>query len=145
MSNKDLKSLTRRIFDTFNKGEAAVLALADELFAPNFVYHSVVGHEIHGIKDYKQSMREFFTAFPDAQYTVNDMLFEGDKAAVRYTITATHKGPLMGIPPTNKKMTAESIGIYRMAGGKLEEAWDKMDTLSLMQQLGVIPSPEKPK
>ena len=145
MSNKNLKSLTDRIFETFNKGEAAVIALSDQLFAPNFVYHSAIGQEIHGLKDYKQSIREFFSAFPDAQYTVHDMLFERDKAAVRYTITATHKGPLMGIPPTNKKMTAESIGIYRMAGGKLEEAWDKMDTLSLMQQLGLIPSPEKSK
>jgi len=145
VSNKDLKSLTRRIFDTFNKGEAAVMALSDELFAPNFVYHSAMGQEIHGLKDYKQSMREFFTAFPDAQYKVSDMLFEGDKGAVRYTITATHKGPLLGIPPPNKKMTVESVGIYRLAGGKLEEAWDKMDTLSVMQQLGVVPSPGKSK
>jgi steroid delta-isomerase-like uncharacterized protein len=121
------------------------MALSNELFAPNFVYHSAMGREIRGIKDYKQSMKEFFTAFPDAQYTVNDTLFEGEKAAVRYTITATHKGPLLGIPPTNKKMTAETIGIYHMVGGKLEEAWDKMDTLSLLQQIGVVPSPGKSK
>lgn len=145
MSTKDLKAFVRRILDAWNKGEAAVMTASDELIAPNFVYHRGTGDVIRGLKDYKQSMKELFSAFPDAHYTIDDMIIEGNKGAFRYTISATHKGALMGIPPTNKKVTIEIIGIYRMARGKIVEAWDKMDTMGLMQQLGVVPTPGKQK
>ena len=118
MSTQDHKALLSRVLDSFNKGEAAVIAVSDELFAPNFVYHPVTGDVIRGLKDYKPFVKEFLSAFPDAHYTVEDMLFEGDKGAVRITITATHKGPLMGIPATNKKMVVEMNEIYRMAVAK---------------------------
>jgi predicted ester cyclase len=145
MPTKDLKALMRRVIDAFNQGEAAVMTIADELVDANFVYHRGMGNDIHGLKDYKQSMKEFFSAFPDAHWTIDDIVVEGDKAAVRYTITGTHKGELMGIPATNKKVTVWVIGIDRMAGGKVVEAWDRMDTLGLMLQLGVVPTPGKGK
>ena len=71
------------------------------------------------------------------------MIVEGDKAVLRYTITGTHKGAYMGIPPTDKKPTISIIKIDRFSGGKLVEGWYEYDTLSLMQQLGVIPTPKK--
>jgi predicted ester cyclase len=51
----------------------------------------------------------------------------------------------MGIPPTNKKITTWAIEIYRFVGGKAVEVWSRSDTLSLMQQLGVVPTPGKQK
>jgi steroid delta-isomerase-like uncharacterized protein len=143
--SKDLRALGRRFINEFNKGEEAAMAVIDEMVAANFVYHQGTGEDIHGLKDYKQSMREMFSAFPDIHWTIDDMIVEGDKAAIRYTITGTHKGELMGIPATNKKVTISVIGIDSMAGGKLVEAWDRMDTLGLMQQLGVIPTPGEGK
>jgi steroid delta-isomerase-like uncharacterized protein len=143
--SKDLKSLGRRFINEFNKGEEAAMAVIDEMVAADFVYHQGTGEDIHGLKDYKQSMREMFSAFPDIHWTIDDMIVEGDKAAIRYTITGTHKGELMGILATNKKVTISVIGIDRLDGGKLVEAWDRMDTLGLMQQLGVIPTPGEGK
>jgi hypothetical protein len=143
MSTKDLKALGRRLVNEFNKGKAAAMAVIDEMVATNFVYHSVTGEDIHGLKDYKQSMNELFNAFPDLHWTIDDLIVEGDKAAVRYTMTGTHKGEFMGIPATNKKVTMSVIGIGRIVGGKFVEEWDRMDTLGFMQQLGVIPTPKK--
>jgi predicted ester cyclase len=77
--------------------------------------------------------------------TVDDLIVEGDKAVVRYTITGTHKGAFMGVPPTNKKVTIWVIEIDRFAGGKIVEGWDRFDTLGIMQQLGVVPRPGKGK
>ena len=73
------------------------------------------------------------------------MVAEGDKVAYRWTLTGTHKGEFEGIPPTNKKVTVWAISISRIAGGKIVEDWSRVDTLGLMQQLGVVPTPKKEK
>ena len=71
------------------------------------------------------------------------MVVEGDKVATRCTMTGTHKGEFMGIPPTNKKVTVWAISIDRVAGGKFVEEWGTYDTLGLMKQLGIVPKPGK--
>ncbi len=70
---------------------------------------------------------------------VEDQIAEGDKEVTRFTFTGTHKGELMGIPPTGVQATSTGIAIARMAGGKYVEAWVNKDDLGMMQQLGVIP------
>ena len=143
MSTKDIKALERRIFDEFNKGKAAAMKAIDEMCSANIVWHDVGGREIRGLKDFKKSMSELYDAFPDTHFAIDDMFAEGDKVAVRYKVTGTHKGEYMGIPPTNKKVTIWAIEIDRIVGGKAAEGWLMFDTLSFMQQLGVIPAPEK--
>jgi len=141
MSAKEIRALVRRFVEESNKGRAAAMAVIDELFATNIVYHGGGGEEIRGLKDYKQSS-ESYNALPDFHFTIDDMVVEGDKVAVRFTLTGTHKGEIMGIPPTNKKLTMWGIIIYRVVGGKFVEGWERADTLGLMQQLGVVPTPE---
>jgi steroid delta-isomerase-like uncharacterized protein len=144
MSAKDLKALERRFFEEWNKGKAAAMAAIDKTCAADIVWHSA-GEDIRGLKDFKKSMGEFFDAFPDNHFAIDDMIVEGDKVAVRYRITGTHKGEFMGIPPTNKKVTLWAIEIDRIAAGKFVEGWIRFDTLGWMQQLGVIPTPGKAK
>ena len=142
MSTKDLKAFERRFVEEYNKGKVAAMAVIDEICATNFVYHGGMG-DLRGLKDYKQSMSVWYDAFPDFHITIDDMLVEGDKVVVRYTMTGTHKGEFMGIPATNKKVTIWVIQIDRVAGGKRVEGWMRLDTLGMMQQLGVIPIPKK--
>ena len=143
MSTKDLKALERHFFEEWNKGKAAAMAVIDELCDANLVFHGGVGEEIRGIKEFKKTMGEMYDAFPDNHMTLDDIIIEGDKAAIRYTVTGTHKGAFMGIPPTNKKVTSSAIEIDRIVNGKVVEGWAKMDTLGFMQQLGVVPTPKK--
>ena len=131
------------MYEECNKGKAAALAVIDELYATDSVYHSSTGREIRGIKDYKQHVSDFYSAFPDLHFTIDDMVVEGDKVAVRLTGTGTHKGAFRSIPPTNKTVTVSMIQIDRIAGGKFVEGWSRYDTLGLMQQLGLIPKPGK--
>jgi len=143
MSAKEIKALERRLYEECNKGKAAALAVIDELYATDLVYHSSTGRDIRGIKDYKQHVSDMYSAFPNFHFTIDDMVVEGDKAAVRLTVTGTHKGEFRGIPPTNKKVTMWQIQIDRVAKGKLVEGWSRYDTLGLMQQLGLISTPGK--
>jgi predicted ester cyclase len=72
--------------------------------------------------------------------TIEDMVAESDKVVVRFTYRGTHTGELMGVAPTGKKVSQAGINIFRIAGGKVAEAWAVHDTFGLMQQLGAIPS-----
>jgi len=143
MSAKDLKALTRRFIEEWNKGKAAAMAVIDEMYATNFVSHG--DKDVRGIKNVKKSTSEEFSAFPDLHFTIDDMIAEGDKVAMRITMTGTHKGEYMGAPPTNKKITIRAIAIERFAGSKIVEEWGQTDTLGLMQQLGLAPTPKKEK
>jgi len=127
-----------------NKGKAAAMAAIEELFASDFVEHGASGEDVRGTKDYKKShVSAMYSAFPDIDFTIDDMVVEGDKAAVRYTISGTHKGEFMGVPPTNKKVTLWGICIDRIAGGKFVESWVRYDTLGFKEQLGLVPTSEK--
>lgn len=145
MSAEEIRACEQRWFEVMNKGKAAVIAALGEFFAPDFVFHSPMGTDLHGLKELEQFFSRLYDAFPDIQYTLNDLVVEGDKAAVHWTWTGTHSGAFMNIPPTNKKMTFWELEIHRFIGGKQVECWARMDTLSMMQQLGVIPTPGKQK
>jgi steroid delta-isomerase-like uncharacterized protein len=83
----------------------------------------------------------FLNAFPDWHGTVDDIVVEGDKVVNRWTGHGTHLADLMGLPATGKAVTLEGITVFRIAAGKVVEEWTQADQLSLMRQLGVLPSP----
>lgn len=137
MSAEENKAKIRRIYEeVFNKGN---LAVADELMAPNYVFHAPGGQEFKGPEGFKQYATMMRTAFPDLHITVEDMVAEGDKVVHRISTRGTHKGDLMGIAPTGKQITTTGIVISRFAAGKEVEVWASLDMLGMMQQMGVAP------
>ncbi len=84
----------------------------------------------------------FRSAIPDLRIVVEDIIAEGDKVAVRYTLEGTHEGELFGVPPTGQRLSIKSIAVERVSDGKIREHWRVTDSLDMMQQLGVIPAPE---
>ena len=140
MSVEENKAISRRADEElFNRGN---LDVADELFAPNFVHHDPVsGEDWHGPESVKQYAAMMSAAFPDLYYIVEDQIAEGDKVATRYRAGGTHQGELMGIAPTGNRVEITGISIMRLDGGKIEEIWENLDALGMMQQLGVIPPP----
>jgi steroid delta-isomerase-like uncharacterized protein len=81
----------------------------------------------------------FRSALPDLKMVVEDMIAEGDKVVLRYTLEGTHEGELFGIPPTGKQLSVKGIAVERVSDGKIREHWRVTDELGMMQQLGVIP------
>lgn len=69
------------------------------------------------------------------------MVAEGDTVAWRITARGTHKGALMGIPPTDKPATISAIIVSRFVDGKWTEDWANIDMLGMLQQIGAIPAP----
>ncbi len=137
MSTEEHKALLRQAYEAVNQGN---LTAFFELFTPDFVLHNG-SMTIQGLEAFKPLEAMLLTALPDIHYTVEDLVAEGDKVAVRLTVTGTHRGVSMGISPTGKHTTVTESAISRIVGGKIAEHWSETDMLGLLQQLGVIPAP----
>jgi steroid delta-isomerase-like uncharacterized protein len=111
----------------------------DEVISDDYTAHVSGGLEFKGPQGARQMLAPFISAFPDLHYTIDDMVAEGDKVAVRVTLNATHKGEGLGFPPTGKSITTTAAFFYRVAGGKIVEALQYSDQLAMFQQLGVSP------
>jgi steroid delta-isomerase-like uncharacterized protein len=143
MSPVDNKATVRRFFEeVLNQGKVALL---DELFAPNFLYHDATRPEVRTLEDYKRFLTETRSAFPDVHFTLEDVIAEGEELVVRWTMRGTNTGDIvtpMHIPATGKQITVTGIGIGRTVEGKTVELWNEQDYLGLFQQLGLIPVPQ---
>ena len=138
MSAEDNKAIARRWYEeVFNAGN---LDLIHELFAPNFVDHDPV-NPLPGLEGVRQVVGMYRGAFPDLHITVEDWVAEGDKVVTRFRAQGTHKGPLMGIPPTEKQVTVTGIDMLGFEHGKISEHWGNRDDLGMLQQLGAVPAP----
>jgi steroid delta-isomerase-like uncharacterized protein len=80
------------------------------------------------------------TAFPDLLFAIDEEVAEENKVAVRFTVQGIHKGDYMGIAPTGKHVSYSAVDIFVFNEGKIAEVWSLSDQLSLMQQLGAVPS-----
>ncbi|MCW5849672.1 MAG: ester cyclase [Anaerolineae bacterium] len=126
----------RYLEEVFSKGNVAAI---DEITAVNFVSHDpAAGGEIRGVDGFKQFVTAIHTVFPDIQFTVEDMLAEGDRVAVRWTMHSEHEGEGLGLPATHRPVTVTGAEFLRIVNGKIEEDWVTLDTLRLVNDMGLL-------
>jgi predicted ester cyclase len=78
--------------------------------------------------------------FPDLHVSIEDILAEGDKVAVRFSVEGTHSGAALGVTPTGRKVRFSGMTIARIASGKIVEGWNNLDQLGLLTQIGALPA-----
>ena len=140
MSAEQNKSIIRRwVEQGWNQGKVAVV---DELYAADVVQHDPSSPvSVNSADALKQYVAGFRSAMPDLQFSIDDLLAEGDKVLWRFTSRGTHNGPLMGIPATGRSANVTGMVLFRLANNKIVEVWVNFDTLGMLQQIGVIPMP----
>jgi steroid delta-isomerase-like uncharacterized protein len=133
------KAILRRVFEElWTKGN---LSLADHLYSENYVHHDLSTPDFgSGPGGQKKRIDFFRTAFPDLRFTIEDVIAEGDLVSCRWTSTGTHQGPLSGVRPAGRKVSVIGMTFARFAAGKIVEGWVSWDTLTFLQQLGVVPA-----
>jgi steroid delta-isomerase-like uncharacterized protein len=108
-----------------------------------FVAVDHIDHD-HFVADGREASRafwsSFFTAFPDLEATMDDLIVAGDRVAGRFTYRDTHAGPFYGMPATGNAIETRSIDIWRTCDGEFAEHWDELNLLDLFQQIGMIPA-----
>ena len=139
MSTEENKALIRRLIEEFiNKGNTAV---AEALVAEDHVALDPSPGQEQGREALIANIARMRAAFPDLEWTIEDQVAEGDKVAVYFVWRGTHQGEFLGIPPTGKRVTVPGMGFDYCAAGQCKASRFMMDTMSLMQQLGVVPPP----
>jgi predicted ester cyclase len=113
------------------------LDVLDEVCAPDVVWHDAPSGVPAGLEGLKGHFAQMAASISDVSSTVEDVIAEGDRVAVRFTTRFRHTGELMGIAPTGKEVEIGGIAIDRIADGRIAEMWRTADTLDVMQQSGL--------
>jgi hypothetical protein len=116
------KATFRRFHDAVNTGDAEIISKTiDELVEPDALIRTPVPLDVTGSAALKHVWAVLLRAFPDLHVEVEDMIAEGDKLVVRNTVTGTHWGEYLGLPPTGESVTYNEIFIFRLVNGRVAE------------------------
>lgn len=136
--SQNIAILQRFIEEVINQGH---LEAADEIVHEDFVELDPLPGQSQGREGLKQVIARIRTAFPDIHWTIDEVVASGDKVVSRFTWTGTHKDSFLDIPATNRSVTVRGVVIDRLSKGKMADSRILMDTMGLMQQLGVVGAP----
>jgi steroid delta-isomerase-like uncharacterized protein len=123
------------IQELFTKGD---LDAVERYLDPGLINHDP---PFPGAPDGPEGIRQaavmFRQALPDWHSEVEQLIAEGDIVVERFTASGTHRGDLMGVPPTGKVVVLRGIQMFRIENDKIVERWGRLDEVGLMRQLGL--------
>lgn len=112
----------------------------DELYHPDFVFHSRPAALAPGIEGEKQILNMLHTAFPDLVMSIEAVIADEQLVAIRWRMPATHRGPFRGTPASGRPVLQTGIDILSIDDGKITGRWDEVNRLGTLAQIGAIPS-----
>jgi steroid delta-isomerase-like uncharacterized protein len=137
MSEKNKALIQRWFQEVWNQGDSKVI---DELLAEDAVIHGLVdasGNPVTGLPAFHEFHSQFRGAFPNINVSVDDVIADGDRVVARCSVRGTHTGDHLGFAPTDATIQFGGIAIVRIKDGKIIEAWNQFDFLTMNKQLGV--------
>jgi steroid delta-isomerase-like uncharacterized protein len=131
------ENVVRAMLNLANRHDGAAIHayLADAMHASNPSTGVSAASRMHAVQS------ALLAGFPDLQYRIDRMLPVGDTVVVECTVSGTHKGAFAGVAPTNKSIELPAAFALQIVDGKLVDCRSYFDTLTLMEQLGAIPTP----
>ncbi|MEE4272895.1 MAG: ester cyclase [Thermoanaerobaculales bacterium] len=128
------KAVLRFVDEFINRGDASAL---HELIHSDYVYRSP-GEELRGLEGLAALFAGYRSAFPDLALQIDDLVATDDATVMSFTLTGTHRGDLLGISATGRRIRVNGMVRSRFRDGKIAEEWEILDQLSLFEQLGVV-------
>jgi len=135
MTREAIASLFERRAENWRTHDAAALA-ADH--APTCVVISPTGGVLEGRDEVERIYRIWFTAFPDLTVTTSDILIDGDRAALVFTISGTHAGDFFGLHASGRHLDATCAFIYTLSDGFIVHERRVLDFTGVLVQVGVL-------
>lgn len=134
--SQENRELVRKWFEALSRHDVDVVA---DMVAGDFIHNSSTNQDRDGVR---AELDYWFSAFPDASVSVEDLIAEADRVVARVTSSGTHGGEFMGSPATGKRISVQEVDIFRIENGKIAEAWAAVDFFGMLTQLGLLPSEE---
>lgn len=124
-------------FDVFTNGDTETL---ERIAAKDLMIHGQGPDEgMAGRENFKEWLKWYRNTFVDNEWTIHDVITEGDRVVARYSGKVTYKGGLLDIPSSNQRIVESGIIIFRIENNRIQELWCEMSDLQVMQQLGAFP------
>jgi steroid delta-isomerase-like uncharacterized protein len=141
MSYDNIARAKRWFEEVWNQGRGEVI---EELMAPDGIAHGLGdgGGDLHGVDGFKAFHAAYVGAFPDIRFEVDDVIAEGDRVAIRFHGSGTHSGGQLGLAPTGKAVSFTGMTFTRWKDGQIQEGWNNVDMLAIMQQIGAVKAVE---
>ena len=134
------KTLVRYWFEeVWNQGREELI---DELLSPEVPVNGLAeGNTVlHGHAEFRTFYRNIRGTLPDIHLTIEDLISEGEKIAVRLSVVGTHMGDALA-PATGRAVKFMVLVMARVTNGRIAEAWNSIDQLGLLTQIGALPAP----
>jgi steroid delta-isomerase-like uncharacterized protein len=135
--SQNIAVIKRFLEEVINQGR---LEVADEIVEENFVELDPLPGQRQGREGLKEVIAMLRSAFPDMHWVIDETIASGDKVVTRFTWTGTHRGNFMGIPATDRPVKVKGVVIDRLSAGMMADSRILMDNVSMLQQLGVMPT-----
>jgi steroid delta-isomerase-like uncharacterized protein len=138
MTAENNKLVMNRFVEFIN---SASEKLAEELIAQDAIFYVPGQPEpLRGPAGYLAIITMMLGGFSDVQWTLKDMVTEGNKVAARFIMRGTHNGTFFGVPPTGKSIEIQAMNFYILNGGQIVEEYGQPDMFGLLQQIGAVHS-----
>jgi steroid delta-isomerase-like uncharacterized protein len=140
-ADQNKQVVQRFMEECWNKGN---LNSASELLTDKVRFHDPVFPNLNaGIQNVRNHIEGCRKAFPDLHFTIDDTIAEHDEVVIHWTARGTHKGPFLGMQPSNRKATVNGTSIFRLEGSKIAEEYTHWNLTSMLVQLGIVELPQE--
>lgn len=131
-SDENKATIRRYVEEVRNRGRYELIA---ELFSPDYKVN--IPGLPEGIEGLRALDTETRTGFPDFQFTIEELIAEGDRVASHWTIHGTHLGTWRGVPATGKPIVMRGISVFMLKDGKITGRYGYQDQVDVFRQMGV--------
>ena len=135
MSTEENKRIAREFFLEQDRRKGP---LSPELCSPDYTA-KIGSNPLMDLAGHSGFGQVFYAGFPDLYHTIDDVIADGNKVAVRFTLRGTHTGEFMGIAPTGKQIEVSAIVFQDIVAGKVTRLRADFDQAGMMRQLGLMP------
>jgi predicted SnoaL-like aldol condensation-catalyzing enzyme len=141
MASEDKAAVVRRVVEAiWNRGE---LAVADELFAPDYVNHNgLIPDLVRGPEAIKLSVALYRAAFPHLHIMVEEVRTDGEMVVLRWLAHNAAPGAAASRAARGPAGTVTGSTRTRVVGDQIAESWTDWDRVGVLRRLGLIPPPE---
>ena len=130
------RDYTRRVFNAHDPD------LASEFVTPDVRWHGGTLGTVEGVENLIALLQGFIGALPDLHAEEQDIVADGNAVVLRFVVEGTHKGELLGIPPTGRKVRWDAVDVYRFnENGKITEEWAADDLTAILHSVGAYTPP----
>ncbi len=134
MTNEQNKAVVRRFWKAFEANDSVTL---NELWSSDFTAQNPSSPDPLNRQMFLQTVNMFNAAFSDRQFTVEELIAEGEKVATRVTMRAVHTGNWQGFPATGKPFAATVLTIEHVKNEQIADRWFSFDGARVLRELGL--------